>query len=45
LEFTSVIAPDGRPCIAFRYNYVRPLYGGGVSLTTKRGLCMADDED
>ena len=28
LEFTTVLAEDGRPCLAFDYNYVRPLYGG-----------------
>lgn len=26
LEFTTVLSSDGRPCIAFDYNYTRPLY-------------------
>lgn len=25
LEFTSVISEDGRPCLAFEYNYVKPI--------------------
>jgi len=25
LEFTTVLTPDGRPCLAFDYNYVKPL--------------------
>lgn len=28
LEFTTVLTEDGRPCLAFEYNYVRPLYEG-----------------
>jgi Family of unknown function (DUF6353) len=28
LDFTTVLTEDGRPCLAFTYNYVRPLYGG-----------------
>lgn len=28
IEFTSVLTPDGRPCLAFTYNYTRPLYEG-----------------
>lgn len=26
LEFTTVLTEDGRPCLAFQYNYTRPLY-------------------
>ena len=26
LEFTTVLSNDGRPCLAFEYNYTRPLY-------------------
>lgn len=26
LEFTTVLTDDGRPCLAFNYNYVKPLY-------------------
>lgn len=25
LEFSSVISPDGKPCLAFDYNYVKPI--------------------
>jgi len=25
MEFTSVLAPDGRPCLAFAYNYTHPV--------------------
>ncbi len=28
LKFTSVLTPDGRPCLAFDYNYFKPLYEG-----------------
>lgn len=28
LEFTSVLDDNGRPCLAFEYNYVKPLYDG-----------------
>lgn len=28
LEFSTVLSDDGRPCLAFSYNYHRPLYGG-----------------
>lgn len=28
LEFTAVMTPDSRPCIAFEYNYQRPIYEG-----------------
>jgi hypothetical protein len=28
LEFTTVLTDDGRPCLAFSYNYIRPLYEG-----------------
>jgi hypothetical protein len=28
LEFTPVITPDGRPCLAFSYNYYKILYEG-----------------
>ena len=28
LEFTSILAEDNRPCLAFDYNYYRPLYEG-----------------
>lgn len=28
LEFTSVLTEDNRPCLAFNYNYVRPLFEG-----------------
>lgn len=28
LEFTSNLTEDGRPCLAFSYNYHRPLYEG-----------------
>lgn len=28
LDFTTILTEDGRPCLAFTYNYVRPLYGG-----------------
>jgi hypothetical protein len=28
LEFTSVLTEDGRPCLAFTYNYHRVLYDG-----------------
>ena len=28
LEITYVSAPDGRPCLAFEYNYTTPIYGG-----------------
>jgi hypothetical protein len=28
LEITYVSAPDGRPCLAFEYNYITPIYGG-----------------
>jgi len=31
LEFTTVLTEDGRPCLAFSYNYVRPLYEGVMS--------------
>lgn len=27
LEFSAVITEDGRPCMVFDYNYVRPLFG------------------
>lgn len=27
LEFTVVMSNDGRPCLAFDYNYTKPLYG------------------
>jgi hypothetical protein len=27
LQFSAVITEDGRPCIVFEYNYLRPLYG------------------
>lgn len=27
LEFSAVITEDGRPCMVFEYNYVRPLFG------------------
>lgn len=26
LEFSTVLAKDGRPCLSFEYNYVRPLF-------------------
>ena len=26
LEFTTILTKDGRPCLAFSYNYVKPLY-------------------
>lgn len=26
LHFTSALSTDGRPCIAFEYNYVKPIY-------------------
>jgi hypothetical protein len=26
LEFTSVLTDDGRPCLAFNYNYIKPIY-------------------
>lgn len=25
LEFTSVLTPEGKPCLAFRFNYIKPL--------------------
>lgn len=28
LEFSTILTPDGRPCLAFSYNYYRPLYEG-----------------
>lgn len=28
LEFSTVLTDDGRPCLAFAYNYVKPLYDG-----------------
>lgn len=28
LKFTTALTEDGRPCLAFDYNYVRPIYGG-----------------
>ncbi len=28
LEFTTVLTEDGRPCLAFEYNYIRPIYEG-----------------
>jgi hypothetical protein len=28
LEFSTVLTEDGRPCLAFSYNYYRPLYEG-----------------
>lgn len=28
LEFTPILAEDGRTCLAFDYNYVRPIYEG-----------------
>lgn len=28
LEFTSVLDDQGRPCLAFNYNYIRPLFEG-----------------
>lgn len=28
LEFTTILAEDNRPCLAFDYNYHRPLYEG-----------------
>lgn len=28
LEFTSVLDSNGRPCLAFAYNYTKPLYEG-----------------
>jgi len=28
LEFSTVLAEDGRPCLSFNYNYHRPLYDG-----------------
>jgi hypothetical protein len=28
LEFTTIMTEDGRPCLAFDYNYIRPLYEG-----------------
>jgi hypothetical protein len=28
VEFTSILTDDGRPCLAFTYNYTRPLYEG-----------------
>lgn len=28
LEFTSTLDDQGRPCLAFNYNYIRPLYEG-----------------
>lgn len=28
LNFTTVLSNDGRPCLAFEYNYTRPLYQG-----------------
>lgn len=28
LEFTSVLTEDGKPCLAFNYNYTRPLFEG-----------------
>ena len=27
LEFSTVLTDDGRPCLAFEYNYIKPLYG------------------
>jgi Family of unknown function (DUF6353) len=31
LEFTTVLSNDGRPCLAFDYNYTKPLYEGNQS--------------
>ncbi len=28
LEFSTVLTEDGRPCLAFDYNYIRPIYEG-----------------
>lgn len=28
LEFTTLLTEDGRPCLAFDYNYTRPIHGG-----------------
>ncbi len=28
LEFSTVLTEDGRPCLAFNYNYIKPLYEG-----------------
>ena len=28
LEFTTTMTEDGRPCLAFSYSYIRPLYEG-----------------
>lgn len=28
LRFTTVLTEDGRPCLAFEYNYFRPIYEG-----------------
>jgi hypothetical protein len=28
LIFTTVLTPDGRPCLAFEYNYFKPIYEG-----------------
>lgn len=28
LEFSTVLTDDGRPCLAFAYNYVKPIYDG-----------------
>jgi hypothetical protein len=28
LDFTTILTDDGRPCLAFTYNYIRPLFGG-----------------